>query len=99
MCAEHLQHVEIAAISGLFYALRFYLPIWADVAAKSTVGTAILKFVARWWIMAQNVSSGAVNTSSPEYALFFGVTLFGIAAAPPLLYALLRAVRRFLGAP
>jgi hypothetical protein len=81
-----------------FMAWQFQTPIagWMNTAMQSPAGIAVEDAFNTWWKMALTVRLGSVDTGSPEYAAFFAVTLFALAALPVVGYTIISLLRRLL---
>ena len=79
----------------LLWQWRAALPNWIISAAKLPFMQAVLQTAASWWQMTSIITTntGTVDKSSPQYAIFFAVSLFTIAAIPILGYLTLRLIR------
>lgn len=86
-----------AGIAFLIWQLREVIPTRiADLAQTQAAQPVILALTEWWATVTQIFSRGPVDTSSPEYAAFFALTLFGVAAAPVLFYLLVRTIRKII---
>jgi hypothetical protein len=85
----------VAGVAFLLYQFQEPISIWLAPIQQTPTGTAVVNTFNSWYSTMQAViaSRGTVDTASPEYAAFFAVTVFGIAAIPVLIYLLSRVVR------
>jgi predicted RNA-binding Zn-ribbon protein involved in translation (DUF1610 family) len=89
--------LAFVVIGVAFLLYQFQEPIsgWLATIQQTPTGTAVVNTFNSWYSTMQTViaSRGTVDTASPEYAAFFAVTVFSIAAIPVLIYLLSRVVR------
>jgi hypothetical protein len=93
-------HAFAWLLGGVIFLIvqwREAIPGWLTSIQQTEAGAAVTSAVNTWWSTMQSViaSPDALDTSSPEYVLFFTITVFGIASIPVLIYVL-RGVLRSL---
>jgi predicted RNA-binding Zn-ribbon protein involved in translation (DUF1610 family) len=85
----------IVGLTLFLWQSRAQIPGWLTSIQQTPAGTAVTNTFNTWYGTLQSVvgGRGPVDTASPEYTVFFAVTVFGIAAIPVLLYLLGRIAR------